>query len=37
MIQGKERSLAKGRLGVLATVVSGGALAVGDAVSVLPA
>ncbi len=37
MIQGKERALAKGRLGVLATVVSGGALAVGDAVSVLPA
>lgn len=36
MIQGKERALAKGRLGVLATVVTGGALAVGDAVRVLP-
>lgn len=32
MIQGKARDLAKGRLGVLATVVTGGEVAVGDAV-----
>ncbi len=37
MIQGKPRSDAKGRLGVLATVVTGGEVAVGDAVEVLPA
>lgn len=36
LIQGKERALAKGRLGVLATVVNGGAVAVGDTVDVLP-
>ena len=35
MIQGKPRNDAKGRLGVLATVVSGGEVAVGDAVEVL--
>lgn len=37
MIQGKPRALSKGRLGVLATVVSGGEVAVGDAVEVVPA
>lgn len=37
MIQGKSRQLVKGRLGVLATVVSGGTVAVGDAVEVAPA
>ena len=36
MIQGKPRGLAKGRLGVLATVVTGGEVAVGDAAEVLP-
>jgi MOSC domain-containing protein YiiM len=36
-IQGKPRGLAKGRLGVLATVVAGGVVAVGDAAEVLPA
>lgn len=36
MIQGQPRGNAKGRLGVLATVVSGGEVAVGDAVEVLP-
>jgi MOSC domain-containing protein YiiM len=35
MIQGKPRSAAKGRLGVLATVVTGGEIAVGDAVEIL--
>ncbi len=35
MIQGKPRNDAKGRLGVLATVVGGGEVAVGDAVEVL--
>jgi MOSC domain-containing protein YiiM len=37
MIQGKPRKDAKGRLGVLATVVSGGEVAVGDSVEVLVA
>ena len=37
MIQGKPRGDAKGRLGVIARVVSGGQVAVGDAVEVLPA
>ena len=37
MIQGKPRGDAKGRLGALASVVSSGAVAVGDAVEVLPA
>jgi MOSC domain-containing protein YiiM len=37
VIQGKPRSLVKGRLGVLATVVTRGEVAVGDAVEVLPA
>lgn len=37
MIQGKARELAKGRLGSLATVITGGAVAVGDAVEVVPA
>ena len=37
MIQGKPRELAKGRLGVLASVVKGGEVAVGDEVEVLPA
>ena len=37
MIQGKPRGDAAGRLGVLAGVVSGGEVAVGDAVEVLPA
>ncbi|AWM36269.1 MOSC domain protein [Gemmata obscuriglobus] len=36
MIQGRPRGLVKGRLGVLATVVSGGEVAVGDAVEVVP-
>lgn len=36
MIQGQPRATVKGRLGVLATVVSGGEVAVGDAVEVLP-
>ena len=35
MIQGKSRNTAKGRLGVLARVVTGGEVAVGDAVEVL--
>jgi MOSC domain-containing protein YiiM len=35
MIQGKPRSAAKGRLGVLATVVTGGEIAVGDVVEIL--
>lgn len=35
-IQGKPRQLAAGRLGVMARVVTGGAIAVGDAVEVLP-
>jgi MOSC domain-containing protein YiiM len=35
-IQGKPLQLAKGRLGVLATVVSGGEVAIGDPVEVLP-
>ena len=37
MIQGKPRLEAKGRLGMIATVVSGGEIAVGDAVEFLPA
>lgn len=37
MIQGKPRKESKGRLGVLATVVTGGEVAVGDLVAVLPA
>ncbi len=37
MIQGQPRGAVKGRLGVLATVVSGGEVAVGDVVEVLPA
>ena len=37
MIQGKPRQSAKGRLGVLATVVTGGELAVGDEVGVVVA
>lgn len=36
-IQGKLRTEAQGRLGVIARVVSGGELAVGDVVEVLPA
>jgi MOSC domain-containing protein YiiM len=36
MIQGKPRQSAKGRLGVLARVVTGGEVAVGDPVEVLP-
>lgn len=36
MIQGKPRGVAKGRLGVIARVIEGGALAVGDAVELLP-
>jgi MOSC domain-containing protein YiiM len=36
-IQGKPRQLAKGRLGVLATVVTGGEVAVGDAAEVMTA
>ena len=35
MIQGKPRQSAKGRLGSLATVVTGGEVAVGDAVEVV--
>ncbi|MBX9622951.1 MAG: MOSC domain-containing protein [Gemmataceae bacterium] len=35
-IQGKPRSAAAGRLGVMARVVSGGPVAVGDAVEVVP-
>jgi MOSC domain-containing protein YiiM len=35
MIQGKPRQSAKGRLGFLATVVTGGEVAVGDAVEVV--
>jgi MOSC domain-containing protein YiiM len=35
MIQGKPRQSAKGRLGALATVVTGGEVAVGDAVEVV--
>jgi MOSC domain-containing protein YiiM len=35
MIQGKARGLAKGRLGAIAGVVIGGAVAVGDTVEVL--
>jgi MOSC domain-containing protein YiiM len=37
MIQGKPRGLVRGRLGVIARVVGGGDLAVGDAVEVLAA
>jgi len=37
MIQGKPRQSAKGRLGVMARVVTGGVVAVGDAVDVSPA
>ena len=37
MIQGKPRGDAKGRLGVIARVVTGGEVGVGDAVEVLPA
>jgi MOSC domain-containing protein YiiM len=37
MIQGKPKQSAKGRLGAMARVVTGGAVAVGDAVEVLPA
>jgi MOSC domain-containing protein YiiM len=37
MIQGKPRGVAKGRLGVIACVVEGGELAVGDAVELLAA
>ena len=37
MIQGKLRQSAKGRLGVLARVITGGEIAVGDPVEVLPA
>ena len=36
MIQGKPKGSVAGRLGVLARVVSGGAVAVGDAVELLP-
>lgn len=36
MIQGKPRGDAKGRLGVIARVVTGGEVAVGDAAEVLP-
>src|SRR5262245_50977719 len=36
MIQGKLRELAKGRLGAMARVVTGGEVAVGDAVEVVP-
>ena len=35
-IQGKSKQLAKGRLGVMARVVTGGVVAVGDAVEALP-
>jgi MOSC domain-containing protein YiiM len=37
MIHGRPRAGVKGRLGVMATVVCGGAVAVGDAVEALPA
>ena len=37
MIQGKPKQSAKGRLGVMARVVAGGTIAVGDEVEVLPA
>lgn len=37
MIQGRGRKEVKGRLGVIARVVEGGEVAVGDAVEVLPA
>jgi MOSC domain-containing protein YiiM len=37
MIQGRSRQLVQGRLGVIARVVSGGAVAVGDGVEVLSA
>lgn len=37
MIHGQPRGVVKGRLGVMATVVTGGEVAVGDAVDVLPA
>jgi MOSC domain-containing protein YiiM len=37
MIQGKPKQAAKGRLGVLTRVVSGGEVAVGDPVELLPA
>lgn len=37
MIQGRSRKEVTGRLGVIARVVSGGEVAVGDAVEVLPA
>jgi len=37
MIQGRPRGDVKGRLGVIAVVVTGGEVAVGDAVEVLPA
>jgi len=36
MIQGKPKQSAKGRLGVMARVVEGGEVAVGDAVEVMP-
>lgn len=36
-IHGKPRTAAKGRLGVMATVVTGGGVAVGDPAEVLPA
>jgi MOSC domain-containing protein YiiM len=35
MIQGQPRKVVKGRLGVLATVVTGGEVAVGDAVEIV--
>jgi len=35
-VQGKPRQAAKGRLGVMARVISGGVVAVGDLVEVLP-
>ena len=37
MIQGKSKQSVKGRLGFLATVVTGGEVAVGDAVELVPA
>ena len=37
MIQDKPKQLAKGRLGAMARVVTGGEVAIGDAVEVLPA
>jgi MOSC domain-containing protein YiiM len=36
MIQGKPKQTAKGRLGVMARVIAGGELAVGDSVEVMP-